>query len=410
MAIFDYQGNKLSLIYDINGNKLTVALDILGNIVWQEEQGGGDEPEKVFIPYTFAAISDVHYGNRCENENERFTSWCSYTASHMPEFILATGDLANATNYTSNSGVYHPRTALQAAGIPYTFGADNNVFYWAWGNHENNSKTVTLDTLCDNFDATMGKNASKTNWFDFQGDRFIMMHFRTMSGNRAQFTVNDLERLKDALSTAGDKRVFLIQHCPDFSRTMCGASGKGDTTHWGYNAPDITWEGETLDVREIFRRIVDAHVTAHPGKLIWLHGHTHKAVEYNGENLDDTYFSGNGWTVHIPSLGRPYLKKDQGGATAAGEVKTFGEWAVFTVNRDSVSVSYKRVDGNSVTDSTIVSLDAYGFDIPCAGVGVQDEGSDTVIIRLVGRELYVDEAPTTCVRMDGNDLILEDAG
>lgn len=357
MAIFDYQDNKLSLVYDINGNKLTVAFDILGNIVWQEESSG-EEPEKVFIPYTFAAISDVHYGFSGKNEYERFTSWCLYMASNMPDLILATGDFSDGTNYKTTSA-NHPRAALQAAGIPYTFGSDDNVFHWAWGNHENNS-TDTLDTLCAAFDATMGAGASQTNWFDFQGDRFIMMHFRNMSNKRAQFTVNDLETLKDALNTAEDKRVFLIQHCPDFSRTMCGKSGKGDTTHWGYNAPAIEWYGETLDVREIFRRIVDAHVVAHPGKLIWLHGHTHKPVEYNGgDNWDDTYFSGNGWTVNIPSLGRPYIK-------GSGEDNTFGEWAVIKVSKDSVLVQYHHVEGTTVDSSTDTHLVDYDITIPCA--------------------------------------------
>ncbi len=407
MGLITIGGLPVERPVSLRGVALEACVDRYGNVVWRYEPGGGDEPETVFVPYTFMAISDVHFGANCANENERFTSWCVYTASHMPDMILATGDLSNSTNYKATSGVYHPRTALQAAGIPYTFGADDNVFHWAWGNHENNNKTDTLDTLCAAFDATMGKGASKTNWFDFHGDRFIMMHFRTMSGNRAQFTFDDLEKLQDALNTAGDKRVFLIQHCPDFSRTMCGASGKEDRTHWGYDAPDIEWNGETLDVREIFRRIVDTHVLAHPGKLIWLHGHTHKQVS-DGANVDDTYFSGNGWTVHVPSLGRPYLKSGQGGATANGEVKTFGEWAVFTVNRDSVSVSYKRVNGNSVTDDTVVSLDAYGFDIPCAGVGVPAEDGGTWAVRLAGGELYVDEAPVACVRMDGNELILED--
>ena len=409
MGLITIGGLPVERPVSLRGVAIEACVDRYGNVVWRYEPGGGDEPgggggeepETVFIPYTFAAISDVHYGNGCANENERFTSWCSYIVSHMPELILATGDLSNATNYKTTSGVNHPRTALQAAGIPYTFGADDNVFRWAWGNHENNS-TDTLDTLCTAFDATMGAGASQTNWFDFQGDRFIMMHFRNMSSKRAQFTVNDLTRLQSALNTAGDKRVFLIQHCPDFSRTMCGASGKGDTTHMGYDAPDIAWEGETLDVREIFRRIVDAHVAAHPGKLIWLHGHTHKQVS-DGDNRDDTYFSKKGWTVHVPSLGRPYVKN-------SGEDKTFGEWAIFTVNRDSVSVSYRRVNGNAVTDGTVVSLDAYGFDIPCAGIGVPAEDGGTWTVRLVGGDLYVDEAPTACVRMNGNDIILEDAG
>ena len=360
MAIFDYQNNKLSLAYDINGNKLTVAFDILGNIVWQEESG--EEPGRVFIPYTFAAISDVHYGFSGKDEYERFTSWCLYTASNMPDLILATGDFSDGNNYKTTSA-NHPRAALQAAGIPYTFGADDNVFHWAWGNHENNS-TDTLDTLCAAFDETMGAGASQTNWFDFQGDRFIIMHFRNMSNKRAQFTVNDLETLKDALNTAEDKRVFLIQHCPDFSRTMCGKSGKADTTHWGYNAPGIAWEGETLDVREIFRRIVDAHVAAHPGKLIWLHGHTHKPVEYNGDNYDTTYFLGNGYTVHIPSLGRPYLLSGTEGATSNGETTSFGEWALFHVEKDSVLIEYYRTD-----DTTLESarhLSGYDITIPYA--------------------------------------------
>lgn len=30
-------------------------------------------------------------------------------------------------------------------------------------------------------------------------------------------------------------------------------------------------------------------------------------------------------------------------------------------------------------------------------------------IRLVGLDLYIDEAPSACVRIDGNELILEDA-
>ena len=30
------------------------------------------------------------------------------------------------------------------------------------------------------------------------------------------------------------------------------------------------------------------------------------------------------------------------------------------------------------------------------------------IVRLVDSELYIDEAPSACVRMDGNELILED--
>ena len=402
MGLITIGGLPVERPVSLHGVALEACVDRLGNVIWRYDAGGGggDEPETVFIPYTFAAISDVHYGANCANENERFTSWCLYTASHMPDLILATGDLSNATNYKATSGVNHPRTALQAAGIPYTFGADNNVFHWAWGNHENSS-TDTLDTLCAAFDATMGKGASKTNWFDFQGDRFIMMHFRNMSSKRAQFTVDDLTALQNALNTAGERRVFLIQHCPDFSRKMCGASGKGDKTHWGYDAPDIEWNGETLDVREIFRRIVDEHVLAHPGKLIWLHGHTHKTVESNGENWDNTYFSGNGWTVHIPSLGRPYL---------SGEVTTFGEWAIFTVNRNSVSVSYRRVNGNAVTDGTVDMLNGYGFDIPCAGIGVPAEDGGTWVVRLVGGELYVDEAPTACVLMDGNDIILEDAG
>ena len=408
MGLITIGGLAIERPVNLRGVALEACVDRHGNVIWRFDAGGdepggggGDEPETVFIPYTFAAISDVHYGNGCANENERFTSWCSYIVSHMPNLILATGDLSNATNYKATSGVNHPRTALQAAGIPYTFGADDNVFHWAWGNHENNS-TDTLDTLCAAFDATMGAGASQTNWFDFQGDRFIMMHFRNMSSKRAQFTVDDLTALQSALNTAGERRVFLIQHCPDFTRTICGASGKGDTTHMGYDAPDIAWEGETLDVREIFRRIVDAHVAAHPGKLIWLHGHTHKQVP-DGDNRDDTYFSKKGWTVHVPSLGRPYVKN-------SGEDKTFGEWAIFTVNRNSVSVSYRRVNGNAVTDGTVVSLDAYGFDIPCAGVGVPAEDGGTWVVRLVGGELYVDEAPTACVRMDGNDIILEDAG
>lgn len=416
MAIIDYLGNELSIAYDIDGNSLKIAMDVLGNIVWSlneepgGEPGGGTGGEPVFVPYTFVAISDVHYGANCPNENERFTSWCVYTASHMPDMILATGDLTNATNYRTSSGANHPGTALKAAGIPYTYGVDGNRVYWAWGNHENNS-TDTLDTLCAAFDATMGAGASQTNWFDFQGDRFIMMHFRNMNSKRAQFTIEDLETLQTALSTAGDKRVFLIQHCPDYrdkkNRSMCGDYGKLDTGHWGYNAPDIEWGGSAMDTRDVFQSILDAHVLAHPGKLIWLHGHTHKPVAYrrdgyNSENWDDTYFKGNGWTVHIPSLGRPQ--------TESGHVTTYGEWAVFTVKRDAVSVSYRHVEGNTVTDDMVQVMDGYGFDIPCAGIGMPAEDGGTWVVRLVGVELYVDEAPTACVRMDGNDIILEDAG
>lgn len=399
MGLITIGGLPVERPVSLRGVALEACVDRLGNVIWRYDAGGGggDEPETVFIPYTFAAISDVHYGANCPNENERFTSWCVYTAAHMPDMILATGDLANATNYRTNSGANHPGTALKAAGIPYTYGVDGNRVHWAWGNHENNSPD-TLDTLCAAFDATVGAGASRTHWFDMHGDRFIIMHFRTFSRNRAQFTFDDLKALQSALNSAGERRVFLIQHCPDFSRTMCGASGKGDTTHWGYDAPDIEWNGETLDVREIFRRIVDAHVLAHPGKLIWLHGHTHKTVNDNA-NWDDTYFSGKGWTVHVPSLGRPYV---------SGEVKTFGEWAVFSVNRDAVSVSYRRVEGNAVTDDTVTVLAGYGFDIPCAGIGVPAEDSGTWVVRLVGGELYVDEAPVSCVRMDGNELILED--
>ena len=75
-----------------------------------------------------------------------------------------------------------------------------------------------------------------------------------------------------------------------------------------------------------------------------------------------------------------------------------------------MSVSYRRVNGNAVTDGTVDMLNGYGFDIPCAGVGVPAEDGGTWVVRLVAGELYVDEAPTACVRMDGNDIILEDAG
>lgn len=383
----------------LRGVAIDACVDRYGNVIWRfdaggDEPGGGDEPETVFTPYTFMAVSDAHYYSNLTNEKARLTSWCTYMDQMLPDMIIATGDLSNGSSYSGAVSVFSA--------------AMKERLHWAWGNHECNASS--LEGMCKDFDALMGTGASKTHWFDMHGDRFIIMHFRTFSRNRAQFTYDDLTALQNALNSAGERRVFLIQHCPDFSRTMCGASGKGDSTHWGYDAPDIEWNGETLDVREIFRRIVDAHVAAHPGKLIWLHGHTHKTVEYNGENWDDTYFSGNGWTVHIPSLGRPYLMKDQGGATANGEVNTFGEWAVFTVNRNSVSVSYRRVNGNAVTDGTVVSLDAYGFDIPCAGVGVPAEEGGTWVVRLAAGELYVDEAPTACVRMNGNDIILEDAG
>ena len=61
-------------------------------------------------------------------------------------------------------------------------------------------------------------------------------------------------------------------------------------------------------------------------------------------------------------------------------------------------------------DDTVTVLDGYGFDIPCAGIGVPAEDGGTWTVRLVGGDLYVDEAPVACVRMDGNELILEDAG
>ena len=414
MGLITIGGLPVERPVSLHGVAIEACVDRHGNVVWRYEPGGGDEPggeETVFIPYTFVAISDAHYATaNAANEKERLESLCVYLAAHMPDMIIASGDLANATNYKTTLATF------TSAGIPCKYGEEGNKLHWAWGNHENNSSTSMLDELCKAFDGYLdgyvGAGASKSHWFDVSGDRFIILHFRNMSGKRAQFTTDDMTMLQNALNTAGDRRVFLIQHCPDFdnraTRPMCGDWGKDDAGHWEYDAADITWNGSTMDVRDVFRSILDAHVAAHPGKLIWLHGHTHKPVAYrrsgfNGENMDDTYFGGNGWTVHIPSLGRPQTKEN-------GVVTTYGEWAVFTVNRDAVSVSYRHVEGNTVTDDTVTVLDGYGFDIPCAGIGVPAEDGGTWVVRLAGGELYVDEAPAACVRMEGNELILEDAG
>ena len=361
MGLYNHLDQVLDKVYDHNSNPLSKAYDMNGSVVWTETI----EPEDPFIPYAFVVISDAHYHTNQPNEKARLESLCTYLAKNMPDMIIASGDLSNGTNYSSTL------SAFSNAGIPCKYGADDNKLYWAWGNHENNNRNwSTLNDFYNTFNGAVGENASKTYSFDVNGDRFIIMHFRNMSRERAQFTLEDLTTLQTSLNAAGDKRVFLIEHCPDYddrkNRPMCGDWGKSDAGHWEYDAADIAWNGSTMDVRDVFRSILDAHVAAHPGKLIWLHGHTHKPVAYrrsgfNGENMDDTYFGRNGWTVHIPSLGRPQTNED-------GVVTTYGEWAVFTVKRDAVSVSYRHVEGNTVTDGTVQVMDEYSFDIPCVGV------------------------------------------
>lgn len=399
MGLYNYLDRILDKVYDHNSNPLSKAYNASGYAIWEESEEPV-EPEEPFVPYTFAVISDAHHQSNMASEKARLESMGRYLASNMPEMIIASGDLTNGTGYAAALSTF------TNAGI------DKSKLHWVWGNHENNNSSwTTIDQFYDEFDKVMGKDASKSYSFDLNGDRFIIMHFRTMSRNRSQFTSDDLLTLQAALSTAGDKRVFLIQHCPDMNRngySICGASGKLDSTHWGYNGEDISWTwpdgtSETLDVRDIFRGILDRYITSHTNRIIWIHGHSHKPVEHNGVNYDTTYFLGNGYTVHIPSLGRPYLLSGTEGATSNGEVTSFGEWALFHVEKDSVRIEYYRTD-----DTTLESahhLSGYDIIIPYAGTGASEEQWD---IRLVGSELYIDDAPSACVRMDGNELILED--
>ena len=48
---------------------------------------------------------------------------------------------------------------------------------------------------------------------------------------------------------------------------------------------------------------------------------------------------------------------------------TFGEWAVFTVERERVVIDYYRVDGNEVNDGTVNLIDGYSVTLECVGTG-----------------------------------------
>lgn len=362
MGLYNYLDQLLDKIYDHNSNLLSKAYNTSGSVIWEksEEPEKPIEPDEPFVPYTFAVISDAHYQTNTPDEKAKLDSLCTYLAANIPDMIIASGDLSNATNYSSTL------SAFSAAGIPCKYDVDGNKLHWAWGNHENNSSTSTLAALCELFDKAVGTDASDSHWFDVNGDRFIILHFRNMSGKRAQFTLDDLTTLQTALNTAGDMRVFLIEHCPDYdnraNRPMCGDYGKHDSQHWKYDAEKLEWNGTAMDARDIYRSILDAYIANHPNRLIWLHGHTHKPVAYSiagydGSNSDTTYFHGKGWTVHIPSLGRPQTKD--------GYVTNYGEWAVITVSKDSVLVQYHHVEGTTVDASTDQHLTEYDITIPC---------------------------------------------
>lgn len=359
MGLYNYLDQVLDKIYDHNSNPLSKAYNTSGNVIWEESEEP-IKPEEPFVPYTFAVISDAHYQTNMPDEKAKLDSLCTYLAANMPDMIIASGDLSNGTNYSSTL------SAFSNAGIPCKYDVGGNKLHWAWGNHENNASR-TLDELRKSFKDAVGTGASDSHYFDMNGDRFIILHFRNMSGKRAQFTLEDLTTLQEALNTAGDMRVFLIEHCPDYddrtNRPMCGDYGKHDSQHWNYAAEGLEWNGTTMDARDIYRSILDTYVASHPNRLIWLHGHTHKPVAYSvagfdGSNSDTTYFHGKGWTVHIPSLGRPQKKE--------GYVTNYGEWAAVTVSKDSVLVQYHHVEGTTVNASTDQHLTDYDITIPCA--------------------------------------------
>lgn len=423
-----------STMYSVDGLPIA-AFDIDGNPI-----GSPVDPE--FVPYEFVVFGDSQWGmtvngTKAQAPIDRTKSFLQYVkATIRPAILVCTGDAGNslvnvASHATSPDDLL---SSLRSNGYEYDLSdgvgiVDGNTnFRLSWGNHEARAIDAYSDlpSLKRHFEMNngttlFGTGASDSYYFDYHGDRFIIMHFRKWGMNRSQFTKEDIELLEQALSqTDAVKRVFLFEHSPDYSGFSiangvtghtCGRSGKTDTQYWGGSAFDgisyissgeevVDYDyideeyGEDMndDVRNVFRKILQGYVDANPLKLIWFHGHTHKVVYqrttynslgnvsgYIGTSFDDpptedcsdfnydsTYLRGKGWTVHVPSLGNPqwmYYDESNNGKLASTHGVNFGEWLKVSVTANHVNLKFYHVDGDTINDQTVKTNSAYDITI-----------------------------------------------
>lgn len=259
------------------------------------------------LPFTFAALSDVHYNRYYSNGTDddalyAFDNALNFIDSLEADFVAIAGDLS--TRGEASAYQYY-NAAIEGRLYPvYTCAGNHDDRGISGGNWKN---YINTDIQTNRNVVNVAKNGLDFVYkpHDLGGDVFVFLsQVRWEYGSKSSSTILDqsqLDWLEAVLEEYKDQTVYLFFHS-----FMCGPDGEGHTGvgnlsngKYEYDLP-YTY-GASDEVR--FRALMQEYKN-----VMWFSGHSHWAFEMEVYNSDTNFSNFDGeyaYMIHVPSVTEP---------------------------------------------------------------------------------------------------------
>ena len=308
-------------VYDSNGTRIEgIELGFLQN----------DYSEKL---YSFAALSDVHIGDKEHFPTKFETAIDDIDNNNDIAFTVICGDMVDNANDVTQLETYQSIVK----GL-------NKPVYVTMGNHEMVNaitKGKTFDDIKEYFKQD-NHDINQKLYFSFSpegsNDVFIMFGISGLYSKYAALSIEQLQWLYETLEENRNKRCFLFHHYFPYD-------GSGDAVNC-YNQNGL--QGTRGD---LFYDLLK-----HYKNVIYFHGHTHakfKIQELNSMNTIDNIFGR--YSVHIPSLTCPTEPNEA--MNAYVEDSNAGEGYIIDVYEHGIALR-----GKDFKNGTFLPIGSYYLD------------------------------------------------